>query len=247
MKETSMHIALLYFGKSRSIRHTYKTHQTHVFNKLKGAGITYDTYMHVWDSSDNMVWNRESGVPEDEDSYALLEPTYFKKEDQQEFLDVLDFGQYFYESVYRARGECANGEWIPQLVRNHICALESQRRVFQMTEETGVQYDAYIVIRPDAYFVSDLDIELLQTVQPNTLYVPEWMWFEGYNDRLAFGCKEVIQRYTNRIADFPEFRRTRGRVVAEKYLKLTVEKYGFAVKPLQVRFRLCRPSGALDA
>jgi hypothetical protein len=238
-----MKVALLYFGKSRSIRHTYTTHQTHVFDKLKGAGITYDVFMHLWSTPGNLVWNNDSGVPEDEESYALLEPDFFKKEDQNEFLKTIDFGLYFYPTVYQTIGHSTHGEWLPQLVLNHVCALESQRRVFQMTEETGNVYDAYIVIRPDAFFVSDLDIEALQSVQSNSLYLPEWMWFEGYNDRFAFGCKDVIHRYTHRLDDLPEFRKTKGRIVAEKCLKLMVEKYGFVVKPLSVQFQLCRPNG----
>ena len=116
-----------------------------------------------------------------------------------------------------------------------------------MAEDSGKNYNAFIVIRPDAYFVSDIDIAALTTVAHNTLYVPDWMWFEGYNDRLAFGCKEVIYHYTHRVKDFPEFRRTKGRIVAEKYLKLMVEKYGFQINPISVRFRLCRPDGTLDA
>jgi hypothetical protein len=240
-----MKVALLYFGKSRSIRRTYTTHQIHVFNKLKEAGIEYDIFMHLWSSSNNMIWGSESGIPEDEGSYTLLEPTFFKKESQNDFLKTVDFGKYFYPHIYRTIGHSTHGEWLPQLVQNHICALESQRRVFQMAEDTGIVYDAYIVIRPDAYFVSDLDIDALRSLQVNTLYLPEWMWFEGYNDRFAFGCKDVMQRYTGRLEDLPEFRRTNGRIVAEKCVKLMVEKYGFVVKPLSVKFHLCRPDGTM--
>jgi hypothetical protein len=242
-----MHVALLYFGKTRSIRYTYQTHQIHVFDKLKGAGITYDNYMHTWDTSHNMIWHNDSGIPEDEDSYALLEPAYFKKDNQADFLKTVDMSKYFYSNVNVNDLRIYSREWLfdSRLIRNHICALESQGRAFQMAEETGIHYDAYIVIRPDAHFSSDLDIHELQTVQENSVYIPDWDHWMGYNDRFAFGCKEAIRKYTHRVDDLEEFRATKGPLTSEKATKLMIEKYGFQMKPLTVRFRLCRPDGKL--
>lgn len=240
-----MKVAILYFGKSRSIRHTYKTHHRHVFDAMKAADIEFDVFMHLWHTAGNVVWGRESGVPEDEGSYPLLAPDHLEKDRQDEFLKTIDFGRYFYEHVYREFGHSVHGEWKPCLVRNHICALESQRRVFRMAERAGRAYDAYLVIRPDAFFESGLDVAVLRSVQPGTLFVPRWKSCEGYNDRLAFGCRDVMWRYTHRLDDLPEFRLTKGRIVAEKCLKLMVEKYGFSTVPLSVRFKLCRPDGTL--
>jgi hypothetical protein len=242
-----MRVALLYFGRSRSIRHTYQTHQTYVYNVLKSAGIDYDVYMHLWDASNNAVWHKETGAPEDTESYALLEPKYFKKENQEEFLAIINMDDYFYKQVSGSDIGKYSNEWLfmPHLVRNHLCALESQRRAFQMTIDSGIHYDAYIVIRPDAYFTSELDVNALQSMEEGTLYVPDWDHWLGFNDRFAFGSKEVIRIYTHRLRDLAEFRRTAGPITSEKGLKLTVEKYGLRVGSLTVRFQLCRPNGQL--
>jgi hypothetical protein len=239
-----MRVALLYFGKSRSIRQVYETQNIHVKNVLKDAGITYDTYMHTWDTSNNAVLFYETGIPEDTDSYALLEPTYFRKDNQNEFLASIDLHQYLNnKNITAADLRTYSSEWLfkPQLIQNHICALESQRRVFQMAEETGIHYDAYIVIRPDAFFTSDIDIKPLQSIEEGVVYLPDWDHWLGYNDRFAFGSKEVIRIYTHRLRDLAEFRQTRGPITSEKCMKLTIEKYNLRASMLSVRFDIYRP------
>jgi hypothetical protein len=218
-----MRIALLYFGKARSLRRTYPTQKEHVFDKLTEAGIEYDVYMHTWETSDNVVWQTNTAYSEDEDSYALLGAKLFQKDSQDEFLESIDFSQYFYAHDYAARGHSHHGEWLPGLIRNHICALESQRRVFELAQNSGITYDAFMVIRPDAYFTTPLDTSVFQRLNDSTLVVPGWFSFEGYNDRMAIGTFTPIRFYTHRLSDLPEFREKYGRIVAEKCLKLAVK------------------------
>jgi hypothetical protein len=240
-----MRVALLYFGKARSIRRTYPTQKEYVFDKLTEAGIEFDTYMHTWETSDNFVWDKNTGYPEDEESYALLGFKQFRKDVQEEFLGSIDFHKYFYPHVWATRGHSNEGEWLPGLIRNHICALESQRRVFEIAQNSGVHYDAFVVIRPDAYFTSPLDTSVFQHLNDSTLVVPGWFSFEGYNDRMAIGTFTPIRFYTHRLSDLPEFREKYGRIVAEKCLKLAVQKYGLTVVTIDTLFKLCRPDGTL--
>lgn len=240
-----MRVALLYFGKARSIRRTYPTQKEHVFDKLTEAGVEFDTYMHTWDTSDNVVWQKNTAYPEDEDSYALLGTKQFQKDSQDEFLESINFSQYFYAYDYAAKGDSHYGEWLPGLIRNHICALESQRRVFELAQSSGIAYDAFMVIRPDAYFTSPLDTTVFQRLTDNMLVIPSWGSYEGFNDRMAIGTVHPIRTYTHRLADLPEFRRTNGRIVAEKCLKLTVDKYHLSVETIDTQFKMCRPDGTM--
>ena len=243
-----MHIALLYFGKSRSIRHSHETHYEHIFAKLKEVNITYDVFMHTWDTSENRIWQSIAAIPEDEESYSLLHPAYFKKDDQGEFLKTIKLGQFFYNQINVADIGKYSREWLfdSHLIQNHLCALESQRRVFQMCEEAGIHYDAYVILRPDAFFESDIDIDILRSIEEGNVYIPDWDHWLGYNDRFAFGSKEAIRIYTNRGYDLAEFRKTYGPLTSEKGLKLTLIKYGLEMRPLCIRFKLCRPNGTLS-
>ena len=55
-------IAICYWGLSRSTKHVYKSHYENIFNILKNAGLTYDTYFHTWDVKINRIWGEVSPV-----------------------------------------------------------------------------------------------------------------------------------------------------------------------------------------
>ena len=237
-----MRIALLYFGKTRSIRKTYNSHFEHIYEPLKAAGIDYDIYLHTWKTNDNMIWDKECNVPNDDEEYKLLNPEFYRQDVQAEFQASFDFSSYFDKEIWDQHGDNRYyGEWRPQMVMNHLCALESERRVFQMCEDTGRTYDYYIVLRPDALFTMSLNLKDFLGLDETSIAIPEWKWYEGYNDRFAIGKKETIRRYTNRGRDLAEFRKTHGRIVAEKNLKLALDKYRIVVKPIKLHFDLCRP------
>jgi hypothetical protein len=237
-----MKVALLYFGKSRSIGYTYKSHHKHIFQVLEKYGFKYDVYIHTWKTEDNVVWNKDTKIPE-KDEYHLLNPKVLKIDEQKGFLDSLDFSIYFSEETFKKYGQQETSEWCPKLLKNHLCAVESQKRCFNMISE---EYDIYIVLRPDAYFLKNIEVEQLQNIKEGVLYVPCWASNEGYNDRFALGKKDIIKKYTHRIDDYPGFRSIFGRLVSEKCVRLFAEKYKIPVEKISVLFSLIRPDGSKD-
>jgi len=176
-------IAICYWGMTRSTKHVYKSHHTNLFGILKKHGYTTDVYIHSWKTDKNTIWQNTSSIPIDYEEYKLLEPTEYSLDDQKLFLDSINFSDYFYEYVYKAfRGDHIEGEWIPDLIRNHLCALESQKRVFTMVMNSKIEYDFVVFIRPDVLITSIFDIHWLSYFQNDdtNIIILDYDHYEGF-------------------------------------------------------------------
>ena len=238
----SPHVAVLYWGMTRSTRHVYKSHENNLFAPLDASGISYDTYMHTWRTEINRVWNKDLPIPCDYDEYRLLKPTAYRIDDQSAFLSSIDMNQYFYRKVWESKGDCKTGEWWPELIQNHLCALESMKRVTQMMLDSGKQYDYIIYCRPDVDIYTPFPVGDLDRLTGNDIAVPTYDSNEGYNDKFAVMRYEHCKPYAFRIDNAAEYRRHNGRIVSEKYTKFIVDAQ-YRIKPIEFRFALCRPDG----
>lgn len=243
-------VAICYFGLTRSTRHVYQSHLTNLFDVLTKNGIEYDTFMHTWKTKYNIVWDKLYKQPIDYDEYKLLKPTHYQIDDQDDFTKTIDsnFHLYYYQHVMSTVGHGPQGEWIPMLIRNHLCALESQKRVLKMVTDTGNKYDAVIFIRPDALLLNNIDTSMILSLGENDIVIvtpqslDSALW-EGLNDQFCIGHPKTIDKYANRIDEVAQFRKTQGRIVSEKYVKFIVEKYKYNLKFINFRFTLVRPNG----
>lgn len=230
-------IAICYWGIPRSLDLVYKTQETHVYNVLQKYGIEYDVYCHFWYSPENIVWDKVMKEPINYENIAMLKPRKYLVEPQQSFLDSLDFSKYYYPHE-------AHKEWLPYLIRNHLCALESQKRCVELCFTENKQYDFVLFLRPDAYIETPLPIvEMIMNMTFNTIIVPSFEGYEGYNDRFAMLPYSNVLWYSHRINMIEEFRKTNGRIVSEKYVKYIVDKY-YQLKLVNFYFKLMRPDGS---
>jgi hypothetical protein len=236
-----LNIAICYWGMTRSTKIVYETHINRLFNKLNSSNIQYKIFMHTWKTCNdkNIIWKKESNFLVDYEEYKLLNPDYYKIDNQTIFLDNLDFNNYFYKHIYDTIGHSINGEWLPQLILNHLCALESQKRVFKMVKESNINFDYIIFIRPDVLLLNDFNINWLKDTFDITLL--NYDHYEGYNDRFAIIPFNNTDKYSNRIDEIIEFRKTNGRIVSEKYVKYIVDKYYNNKKFIDFKMRIIRP------
>jgi len=229
-------IAICYWGMTRSTKLVYQTHIQNVFNVLTNNHIEYDTYMHTWETENNanIVWEKDCKIPVDYEEYKLLSPTVYKLEKQNDFLGTIQFDKYYYEGEF---------EWIPQLIINHLCALESQKRVYRMVIESGIQYDYIIFIRPDVYVCNPINFNFIghnfDIIIPNTDHN------EGYNDRFAIIPFLKAKKYATRIDEIAEFRKQNGRIVSEKYVKYIINKYYPNLVMNDLIMKIIRPNGVI--
>lgn len=234
-------IAVCYWGMTRSVKQTYPSHFEHFYHILKQRGIEYKVFLHTWKTRQKnyVIWEHETTVPVDYEEYRLLLPDYFAIDDQDEFLNGLDFCDYFSNELYETYGGDTPHEWKPQLIKNHLCALESQKRVFRMVSQTDERFDYVVFLRPDVLITNDFCVD--QLAGDFDILLPSYDHFEGYNDRFAVLPLRLCPLYANRIDEIKDFRKHHGRIVSEKYVKFIVEKYFQKVSLIDFQMTIQRP------
>jgi hypothetical protein len=238
-------VAIIYFGLTRTTKKVYESHINNIFNQFKQYNTTYKIFMHTWKTNDNKqrIWNDTISNEIDYTEYKLLDPDFYKLDNQDDYLQTLSMDQYFYQDAWDKYGDDgANGEWLPYLIRNHLCALESQKRGLEMVEdfvEKGNTFKHVMFVRPDV-FIHDR-IPLYELLSLCDISIPNDNHYEGYNDRFAFVKYDKAALYGKRINEVAEFRKANGRIVSEKYTKFIITKYNLSVQLINFRFEIIRP------
>jgi hypothetical protein len=238
--------AICYFGLTRSTKKIYQNHYENIFNILDKNNLKYEKFMHTWSTKNDTqrIWSDIITKKIDYNEYKLLNPDIYKIESQEEtFLNNINFNNFFYQEVYERVGNNKNGEWLPYLVLNHICALESMKRSLEMVEDNmkkGNNYKYIMFIRPDLQFKNKLPIHhIINNI--NKISIPNFDHFEGYNDRFAIMNYSNACLYGKRINEIIEFRKNNGRIVSEKYVKFIINKYKIPVNLIDFNFDIIRP------
>ena len=235
-------IAICYWGLTRSTKKIYKSHFDNLFNILNTSeNYNYDVFMHTWKTDDNYIWENISIYPIDYEEYKLLSPTYYTIDNQDDFLNSINFNDYFNEDLYKKYGGDTHNEWRPMLIRNHLCALESQRRVTDMILNINKNYDYVIYIRPDVMIYTPFNINYLSLLEEKSICIPNDNHHEGFNDRFAIMNYNECSNYGKRINEILEFRRNKGRIVSEKYVKFIILKYFNKINFIDFKFEIIRP------
>ena len=218
-------VAICYWGMTRSTRFVYQSHHKNLFDVLKNNGIDIDVFIHSWETSQNIIWGVPFDIPIDYEEYKLLNPTKYRRDVQDDFLKSITFSDYFYEDLYKIYGGDTDYEWRPELIRNHLCALESQKRVTNMCLESEKKYDIVIYIRPDLEIYTPFSADWLNSIDSDNIGLTNDRHFDGYNDKFAIVSYDKCKYYGCRIDEIIEFRKNNGRIVSEKYTKYIISKY----------------------
>lgn len=238
-------IAIIYFGLTRSIKKVYKSHLEYIYNHLDKNNITYKKFMHTWSLKDGIqnIWEDYIEQKIDYDEHKLLNLDFYEIDSEDEFIKSVNMDDYFYKDVWNTKGHSHEGEWLPKLVSNYVCMLESQKRAIKMVENfvsKGNKFKLAMFIRPDImiydYFPIDKVIEL-----NNYINIPNHSHHEGLNDQVAIFNYDNIKIYSSRIDDLALFRKNHGRIVAEKYVKFIVNKYNLTVNEIDFKYQIIRP------
>jgi hypothetical protein len=231
--------AICYFGLPRSVKYVYESHNANIFNVLKEKGLTYKIFMHSWKTKDSnqRVWQHTIRQKIDYDEYKLLNPDEYKLDSQEEFFETINMDDYYYEEEKKK-------EWIPKLLKNHICALGSQMRVYKMVKNDSNKYKYVMIIRPDAFFPNPLPIDKIIPLKDKEFMISDHRHYEGLNDRFCI-CNEIDSDiYMCRLDKMKDFRRNTGRITAERYLKYAMKNHNCNVKKIKWDFDLARPDGS---
>ena len=225
-----MKIAICYHGLLRGLKTTAKSHNINIYDVLDDNNIDYDIFLHTWIIDDETLYDTtcKHAIASDINNLKLLNCMKTQVDNQGDFLKNLNFSQYFYEQEWTGTPPRTNnqkGEWIPQLLKNHLCALESLKRVYKLIEDSKINYDYILCIRPDGLLNNKIDINFFKDLSENEIAVPNNEKYNGYCDQLAIGKVEYMKYYMMRIDEAPEFRKTKYRIDAESYCRYIIDKY----------------------
>ena len=237
--------AIIYFGLTRSAKKTHTSHKKYIIDILQQKNLTYKTFMHTWKTKDDTqnIWENIISEKIDYLEYKLLLPDFYKLDNEDEFLENINIDNYFYKDVWKEKGNSIDGEWLPRMVTNHLCMLESQKRGFDMVKSSVLKGDKFkfiMFIRPDITIHNELPIDIIIN-NHEKIHVPNHSHYEGINDQFAIMNYEYANIYGNRIDELIDFRKNNGRIVGEKYCKFIILKNNMKINQLEFNYSITRP------
>ena len=235
-------VAIIYFGLLRSYDKVYKSHLNKILNILSKNNIEFKIFLHTWRTINDTqrVWGNNIEKKQNYEQINLMNAYKIKIDNQNNFETKINFSDYFYEDIYNSIGRSPEGEWLPMLIRNHLCALESQKRCFEMVEKEAIDFDYVMFLRPDVLIKNNFPISKLESLKENEILIPKFDKNEGLNDRFAVMNYKYAKYYAYRIQELVNYRKNHGRIVSEKYTKYIVKKY-FKLKLIKFSFKIIRP------
>ena len=224
-------IAVCYFGLVRTLKKVIDSQNNKLFNIIEKGGYEFEIFMHTWktDDEEQYVWDKKIDTKMNYEDYKIINPKYYKIDSQDDFLKTININDYFNQERWDTHGDNRiKGEWHPQLIKNHLCALESMKRSFEMVEESGENFDYVIVNRPDGCFTKCFNMNDFNHFDeyPNGILVSKYESYEGYNDKFAIMRYDNAIPYCKRIDEIKEWREKHTkRIVSEKFVKFIIDKY----------------------
>lgn len=116
-------------------------------------------------------------------------------------------------------------------VTRHVCAFDP---------------DAVIFLRPDLVYLDPLPAASLHAVasKKNAIYVPNWQWWNGLNDRFALCGRDVYQAYGSRLDKALDYCNYSGRALhAERLLRYVMSCADAKLHTLDLRAARVRING----
>jgi hypothetical protein len=186
-----MKIAICFWGLTRSLKYTISSIREKILKPLSDKDIEYSIFLHTYflETEYHNPRAEEHGNILDFEEYKLLEPDYVEVDNQDEVKKKLDLHQY------RTFKDPWNSDYI--CVDNFICAMYSKKRLGQMIEKSGKQFDAYLFVRPDVLFLTEFLPAYLNLIPENIVCIPNFQLFPKFNDRMLLCSHENVFKYTN--------------------------------------------------
>lgn len=97
---------------------------------------------------------------------------------------------------------------------NGMCMFYNRHRLFQafktFCQDNTVQYDIIIVYRVDVLALSEINFDVLNQLDDNTIYVPNIRQSQGVNDFMAVGNMNSIEKYCDLFEHYPQLLQISG-------------------------------------
>lgn len=231
-----LNIAVAFFGIPRNSEICFPSIQENLLAQLP-AGSNVKCFYHLYKIDE--VQNQRSG-----EKGALKADNYEVFESMTGLLDSTEgvLERWDFERV-KALGDTWSDEHVS--LRNLIYQLNSLHTVTAMME--SFEPDFVVFARPDNFFHKPLPSYVFKrpTARRLNVYIPDWQWWGGLNDRFAICGRDAYKAYGKRIEHIFDFCESTGRKLhSERLLKYVLQQAGAKVCTMDTTASRVRITGA---
>lgn len=214
-------IAVAFFGIPRNSTLCFPSIQANILGALPAAAEV-SCYYHLYRLQE--IVNPRSG-----EQGMLSEDNFEPFHGMQGIIEEpeLCLERWNFEAI-RQRGDTWRDDF--RSVRNLIHQLNSLHRVTELLAPSAPDFVVYV--RPDILYHDPLPgyVFAKPEMRRRNVYIPNWQWWGGLNDRFAICGKESFWAYGCRIEDMLAFCDSSGRPVhSERLLKFALQRHGARV------------------
>ncbi|WP_415763822.1 hypothetical protein [Pseudomonas sp. CP4] len=229
-------IAVAFFGIPRNSPICFPSIEQNVLAQLP-AGSEVKCFYHLYKVDE--VQNSRSGEKGElaADNYQPFESMTGALTSTEGVLERWDFEQV------KAQGDTWADDYAS--LRNLIYQLNSLHTV--TTEIESFNPDFVVFVRPDNFFHTPLPGYLFNhaDARRHNVYIPDWQWWGGLNDRFAVCGRDTYIAYGKRIERIFDFCKATGRKLhSERLLKYALLEAGAKVCTLPIQASRVRITGA---
>ena len=228
-------IAIGFFGITRSLKWTLPSIQENIIQPARQLGEVR-LFAHLYQQTH--IANPRSGEDEllDPEEYRLLKCDEVTLEapggclEEARYDWILSHGDAFHDG----------GKSLANLIHQ----LHSLQVLGRMVGKWSP--NVVILARPDLQYQDNCK-EIIAghlSLSTDSLTIPDWQWYGGYNDRFAVGGLRAIQAYLDRVSLIPLYvQRTGGPLPAERFLRFSLHEHGILPNRTSLRASRVRANG----
>ena len=121
------------------------------------------------------------------EEYTLLNADYIEIDDQDKVKTDIDVFKY------RKQNDPWNSDYI--CVDNFLCAMYSKKRIGQMVENSGEEFEYIVYLRPDMKYHTKFDVRYFSHANQYTVCTPDFHLFPNLNDRFCILTTSNLKKY----------------------------------------------------
>ena len=185
-----MKVALCFWGLTRSLKYTIYSIQKYILNVLKIHNIEYKIFLHtfVFNSSYYNPRAEEYNIQLDFNEYTLLEPDFVQIDNQDVIKDEINIMKY------RTQADPWDSDYI--CVDNFICAMYSKKQLGIMVQNSNIQFDYIVYLRPDVKYYSYFDKHYFSFANQYNVCTPNFHLYPKLNDRFCILQSDKLLQYS---------------------------------------------------
>lgn len=232
----TLKVAVAFFGVPRNSAVCFPSIQAQILGRLP-ADAQVQCYYHLYQLE--RVHNPRSG-----ESNELAQQNYQPFESMIGLVEQTDgvLERWSFERI-KASGDTWGDTFAS--MRNLILQLNSLHTVTRLL--APFDPDFVIFVRPDIEYHDPLPSYIFEhsEMRRENVYIPDWQWWGGVNDRFAVCGSESYKAYGERIEQIFPFCETTGRKLhSERLLKFALQRAGTKVHTMPTTGSRVRVNGA---